>query len=213
MAASMLPENGEVQLGPVRLPEGRRVIPYEHDERVAWVTLRTVQDPGLAWSALTDLHGETGLVPVVLNDDADDYDDLFMEPCDVGEIDRLDVSELLATRWEGDLEDDADDDPMPPVTMPRSNEFFGLKDSGIRSVADLAKLVFGITKMGENPETRDEFERLNKLDWEDAGPEYEEWAARSREREARRPKVPFPGLAPATDGTTADLSLGQLAKP
>jgi hypothetical protein len=38
MAAGPLPEDGELQLGPVRLPAGRRVTPYDHDEPVAWVT-------------------------------------------------------------------------------------------------------------------------------------------------------------------------------
>lgn len=54
MVTSPLPEDGELQLGPVRLPAGRRVTPYERDEPVAWVTRRTVPDPGLVWSALSD---------------------------------------------------------------------------------------------------------------------------------------------------------------
>ena len=32
-------------------------------------------------------------------------------------------------------------------------------------------------------------------------PEHEQWAARSRERQARRAGIPFPGLAPPTDGS------------
>jgi len=67
-------------------------------------------------------------VPVVLNDEADDYDDLFMEPCDVADLDRPDAAELLAMGWEGALDDDEDDDvgltQRPPsrsaVPMPRA---------------------------------------------------------------------------------------------
>jgi Domain of unknown function (DUF4253) len=201
MTASVLPEDGELQLGPVRLPSGRRVTPYDHDEPVAWVTRRPVPDPGLVWTALTDLHGQTGLVPVVLNDEDDDYDDLFMAPSDVAELDRLDAADLLALRWQGELDDDDDDDPRPRLDTPRSNEFLGLRSSRMDSMGDFAKFVFGIVKMAENPEARAEFERLNKLDREEAGPEHDEWAARSREREARRAEIGFPGLAPATDGS------------
>jgi len=61
MAAGVLPGDGELQLGAVRLPAGRRFTPYEHDAPVAWVTRRPVPDPGLVWSALADLHSETGL--------------------------------------------------------------------------------------------------------------------------------------------------------
>jgi len=129
--AGSLPENGELQLGPVRLPAGRRVIPPEYDEPVAWVTARKVPDPGLVWSALTDMRGETGLSPVVVNDDDDVDDDLFSEPCHVDEIDRLDAAELLASRWQGELDDDDDDDDSPgfPGT-PRVTEFLGLKQPG-----------------------------------------------------------------------------------
>src|SRR5215467_5357172 len=122
-----LPENGEAQFGAVRLPAGRRVIPPEHGEPVAWVTSHTVPDPGLVWSALTDVHGENGLVPVVLNDEDDVVDDLFMDPCDVAEIDRLDVGELLATRWRGELDDDEDDEGSGIPGTPRVTEYLGLK--------------------------------------------------------------------------------------
>jgi hypothetical protein len=206
MAASVLPEDGELQLGPVRLPAGRRVTPYEHEEPVAWVTRRTVPDPGLVWTALSDLHGQTGLVPVVLNDEDDDYDDLFMEPSDVADIDRLDAAALLASGWDGDLDDDEEDLPMPRVKLPRSNEFLGLNQSGDLGPGDFAKLVLGIVRLGEDPDADSEFRRLNKLDWEEVSPEYGEWATRSRAREARRADIPFPGLAPATDGSLSSAA-------
>ncbi len=206
MVASVLPEDGELRLGPLRLPAGRRITPYEHSEPVAWVTRRPVPDPGLVWTALSDLHGQTGLVPVVLNDEDDDYDDLFMEPCHVSDMDRLDPAELLASGWDGQLDEDDEDDPMPRLDTPRTNEFLGLPSSRIDSMGDLAKLVFGMVRMAENEEAREELKRLNKLDREEAGPEHEEWAARSRAREARRADIPFPGLAPATDGSLSSAA-------
>jgi hypothetical protein len=195
--ANSLPDDGELQLGPVRLPAGRRVTPYEHDEPVAWVTERTVPDPGLLWSALSDLHGETGLVPVVLNDEADDYDDLFMEPCDVADLDRLDAAELLAMGWAGELDDDEDDDGPPFPGTPRVTEFLGLNQPGQggNSLFDIVKAVIGAV---HDPEADAELRRRTEQDRQT--PEYRQWAARSREREASREGNPFPGLAPATDG-------------
>jgi hypothetical protein len=106
MADGMLPQDGELQLGPVRLPAGQRVKPDGMDPPVAWVTRGVVADAGLVWSALSDVHGQTGLVPVLVHDDADDLEDLFMAPCDVAELDRLDAAELLEARWEGDRDEE-----------------------------------------------------------------------------------------------------------
>jgi hypothetical protein len=51
MAGTILPGDGELRLGPMRLPAGRRFTPFEHDEPVAWLATGTVPDPGLVWSA------------------------------------------------------------------------------------------------------------------------------------------------------------------
>jgi hypothetical protein len=206
MAAGLLPPDGELQLGPVRLPAGRRVTPYDHDEPVARVTRRTVPDPGLVWSALTDLYGETGLVPVVLNDGEDDVDDVFMEPCDVAELDPLDPAELLATRWEGELDGDDDEEPVHWDT-PRVNDFLGLKRAG-EGGNSLFDIVWAIAKRIADPEAQAELSRRSELDQQEkeADPEYQQWAARSAERQARRAATPFPGLAPATDGSLSSAS-------
>ena len=64
MATDTLPEEGELRLGAVMLPPGRRIVPQEGPgEPVAWVTTQPVPDPGRVWSALSDAHLETGLVP------------------------------------------------------------------------------------------------------------------------------------------------------
>ena len=83
MARAELPENGELRLGAVALPPGRRVVPDGH-EPVAWVTSTAVPDPGRVWSALRDMRSRTGLVPVLLDDDpgADAEDYFFYDPVD-----------------------------------------------------------------------------------------------------------------------------------
>jgi Domain of unknown function (DUF4253) len=203
MAGPAFPHDGELQLGAVRLPSGRRVIPDGRDEPIAWVTRLEVPDPGAVWSALTDLHGETGVVPVILNDEADDYDDLFMEPCDIAEIDGLDAAELLAARWQGELDNDEDDEPAGFPGASRVTEFLGQKQpgGGGNSLFDIVRAVVGAV---HDPNAQEELERLTILDRPTH--EHREWAARSADREARRAEVPFPGLAPATGGSLSSAA-------
>ena len=55
MATNSLPAEGELRIGAVVLPVGRRVVPMDGaGEPVAWVTAEPVPDAGLAWSALSD---------------------------------------------------------------------------------------------------------------------------------------------------------------
>ena len=96
MAADTLPEEGELRLGAVMLPAGRRIVPQEGPgEPVAWVTTQPVPDPGRVWSALSDAYLETGLVPVVLTDGEQDRDFFFSAPDDLAELDRLDAASVL----------------------------------------------------------------------------------------------------------------------
>jgi len=96
MAADTLPEDGELRLGAVVLPPGRRIVPQEGPgEPVAWVTTQPVQDPGRVWSALSDAYLETGLVPVVLTDGEKDEDFFFSAPDDLAGLDRLDAASVL----------------------------------------------------------------------------------------------------------------------
>src|SRR5215472_11081257 len=65
-ASDPVPEEGELQLGSVRLPAGRRLRSEEGEgEPVAWITEAPVPEPGPVWSALSALHGQTGLVPIL----------------------------------------------------------------------------------------------------------------------------------------------------
>ena len=96
MATDMLPDEGELRLGAVMLPPGRRIVPQEGaGEPVAWVTTQPVPDPGLIWSALSDAHLETGLVPVVLTDGEKDENFFFSAPDDLAELDHLDAASVL----------------------------------------------------------------------------------------------------------------------
>jgi hypothetical protein len=127
MATAELPADGELRLGAVVLPPGRRVIP-DDDEPVAWVTLTAVRNPGQVWSALADMTPQTGLVPVLLDDDpdADGEDFFFYDPVDPRLIDMVDPAQLLAERWHDPAEEE-DLTPMPRFIGRRTNEFLSLK--------------------------------------------------------------------------------------
>jgi hypothetical protein len=127
MATGTLPEEGELRLGAVMLPPGRRIVPPEGaGEPVAWVTTQPVPDPGRVWSALSDAHLETGLVPVVLTDGEKDDDFFFRHPCGVAELDHLDAADMLQKLWEHGVSGDWDSDKMAATLAPFSSQFPGL---------------------------------------------------------------------------------------
>jgi len=100
MTTAGLPPDGELQLGLIRLPAGRRIIPFEGTgEPAAWVTGQTVPEPGPVWSALSGLHAETGLVPILLASEEASEDFFFYSPAEVAEVDRLDAAQVLAAHW------------------------------------------------------------------------------------------------------------------
>lgn len=68
---SGLPEDGEVRLGSVMRPAGRRFCTVEDPAArpVVWVTESRVPDAGRLWWALSDLHAQTGLIPFLDVDD------------------------------------------------------------------------------------------------------------------------------------------------
>ena len=90
-----------MRLGTVRLPDGRLLRSKGGEgEPVAWVTGEPVAEPGPVWSALTALHGQTGLVPILLSPDGGDY----LEPsCGdtvaAADVDRVDAAVILEHRW------------------------------------------------------------------------------------------------------------------
>lgn len=58
----MLPEDGELRLGSLALPAGRRILAVA-EEPVAWATIAEVPDAGRVWAELSQAHAQTGLVP------------------------------------------------------------------------------------------------------------------------------------------------------
>ena len=103
MPLELVPEDGPLQLGAVRLPPGSRITPWEGDgQPAAWVTDQPLPDPGPAWSALSDMHQETGLAPILLQDEEAGERFFFLQPYDVAEVDGLDAARLLAMMWDGE---------------------------------------------------------------------------------------------------------------
>jgi hypothetical protein len=110
--AAQLPENGEVQVGSLRLPEGCRAHRFDLDSvlPVAWVTIASVPDPGAVWAELSDASPSTGLVPFIArslrvephrpwDDGTHRPDDYFGPPADLAAVDQIDPAVLLRSRW------------------------------------------------------------------------------------------------------------------
>ena len=70
MVTGILPADGGARLGAVPLLTERRILSTgdagNRHNPVAWATSTSVPDAGLAWSARSDPHPVTGLVPVLL---------------------------------------------------------------------------------------------------------------------------------------------------
>jgi len=97
-----VPGESELHLGPVRLPACRLLWSHHATgEPVAWITRTAVPEPGPVWSALSALHGETGLVPVL--EPAGWGDDLEAacgeDRTDATDVDRVDAAAMLEHRW------------------------------------------------------------------------------------------------------------------
>jgi len=99
--SALVPDEGELQLGPVRLPVGRLLRSRWGDgEPVAWRTQAPVPEPGPVWSALSALHGQTGLVPVLELAGWGGVHDSCREVAAVADVDRTDARVMLEHRWD-----------------------------------------------------------------------------------------------------------------
>jgi hypothetical protein len=100
--SARVPDEGELLLGPVRLPAGRQ-LRWRANDPVAWMTEAPVPEPGLVWSALSALHGQTGLVPILApGRPGEDLEAAaFGEMAMVGDVDQVDVAAILEDRWIG----------------------------------------------------------------------------------------------------------------
>ena len=115
MVKGRLPGEGPARLGPVNLPAGKLIAGYS--DHVAWATADPVPGSGRVWAALSELHPQTGLIPVLLGGmrigsmfpgDRRGLPGDGLRPWDNGEFDRpddpsgadgVDVPALLADRW------------------------------------------------------------------------------------------------------------------
>lgn len=103
MASAGVPEDGPVRLGPVQLPDGRRLSRW--GEPRMWAAFEPVADAGLVWQALTDMHPDTGLVPILLGflhgghtGRPWDSEGLGL-PCDLAAVGRHDAAAVFAEEW------------------------------------------------------------------------------------------------------------------
>lgn len=148
MSVSRMPEDGELRLGPVTLPAGRRITAaHPPGEPLAWVTVQPVPDPGTVWAALSAAHQETGLVPILLSGMGGDPQDTrrpwdngeFDPPPDVARLERMDAATVLREMWDGtsygvdeeDWQEDEDwqeeeDEELVAMRAPFSRQFPGL---------------------------------------------------------------------------------------
>lgn len=130
-----VPEDGEVQLGEIRLPAGKRVhAGFDRPAPVAWITAEAVPEPGRVWAALSATRQRTGLVPFLLGglygDPRRPWDtEEFEPPADPGELDQMDAAEVLAEMWAGEMssdEEEEDDEEWVEMRAPFGTQFPGM---------------------------------------------------------------------------------------
>jgi hypothetical protein len=204
MRSAELPDNGPARLGPVDLPAGRRLLASEgpgwevpraegEEQPLAWVTSVDVPEPGPVWSRLSGLRGQTGLVPVLLDGEADEHDYFFYRRADVAEVDGLDGATVLAALWEANQEGTGESGP--PWDTPLSRQFLGL-DASPAAGQGLSDIVGAIFKVMMDPAANAELSRLSEIDRHNALP----LPFQLPEPEPNDQAGPFPGLAPLADG-------------
>ena len=105
MVAAEMPADGPVRLESVQLPVGRRASDWDDALPRLWATSKPVPDAGRVWQALTDIHHDTGLVPILLGfldggHEGRPWDNGEFGPrCDLVTVDRLDTATVLAGEW------------------------------------------------------------------------------------------------------------------
>lgn len=116
MIKGQLPVEGPLRLGPISLPAGKLIMGKIPGAPVAWATVDPVPGSGRICVALSELHPETGLVPIQLDGLSGDtrrpWDDgEFGRPEDPRGAHRLDVGALLEDRWNDWVSWPEEDDP------------------------------------------------------------------------------------------------------
>jgi Domain of unknown function (DUF4253) len=129
--STSVPPDGPVELGAVRLGEGRQLDGREPGP-LLWATNEPVSQPGLTWLELHYLQAETGLAPILLRylhkEDGRPWDsgELDGGDEDLSLADRLDPAEVIASSWNDSLDPDDDDPEQLDQIAPFGIEFPGL---------------------------------------------------------------------------------------
>jgi hypothetical protein len=105
LAPVMLPEDGELRLGSLALPAGRRVLAVA-EEPVAWATIAAVPDAGRVWAELSQSHPQTGLVPFLLAGLGETTgrpweSEELQGRCEISGLDRINAASFLEGLWAG----------------------------------------------------------------------------------------------------------------
>jgi hypothetical protein len=138
-----VPGEGELRLGTVSLPAGR-LLRLADDTGVGWITQAPVREPGPMWSALSALHGETGLVPVLVPvGRGDDLEASCCDPAEVADVDRADAAAMLGHLWIDSLPEswqtgpewDEENEHADEMTAPFSRQYPGLAPAVTQSLA------------------------------------------------------------------------------
>jgi len=165
MVMADVPADGPVRLGSVQLPEGRQLSDWDDDAPLLWATTEPAPAAGSVWRALTDLHRDTGLVPILLaflgeGHEGRPWDEReFDEECDPALADGLDAGAVLAEVWPSSASDPDDLDPAWVAEFaPYGPGFPGLAPAPDRPLtgAGLAAALgwFGPARIGLVPASR-----------------------------------------------------------
>ena len=135
MARGVLPDDGPARIGSVRLPPGSRHYTERDNQVAAWVTEQPLAEAGQLWLALSDLHGETGLAPVLLVDALWNADLGSAAPpyfgfgstADAGFADQMSAENVLAAQWPRGADDFR---VLQADISPFGGEFPGLARAG-----------------------------------------------------------------------------------
>ncbi|HSZ47916.1 MAG TPA: DUF4253 domain-containing protein [Streptosporangiaceae bacterium] len=135
MSAS-IPPDGPVRIGDVQLPAGRQLEGQE-PRPLLWATSMPVPDAGRVWLRLHEMHGDTGLAPILLGflagraSEGRPWDAQELEvDASVRDIDRLDPAMVLAGSWAGSLDPDDDSPEQQSQFAPYTMHFPGLALGG-----------------------------------------------------------------------------------
>ncbi len=166
MVTAEVPADGPVRLGSVQLPVGRRISEWNDAPPRLWATAQPVPNAGEIWQALTDMHPDTGLVPILLGfldggHEGRPWDNGELGPrCDLTAVDQLDAATVLAREWAGSVPTAAElEDPeWAAMVAPYGEPFPGLAGSQDQALtkAELARALdwLGPARIGLVPAAR-----------------------------------------------------------